>query len=139
MFIVTSFTLHTEPTHFQSYLGQHIHLAPSVKYFHICNTGRLCCHILHSILKYLNLLNEFIFVFVNAHPLCHKAEVPKSGPRPVRNQAAQQEVSSRQENPASSATKPPSPIARITARVTPLTFVHGKTLFLETSPWCQKG
>ena len=66
MFIVTSFTLHTEPTHFQSYLGQHIHLAPSVKYFHTCNTDRLFCHILHSILKYLNLLNEFIFVFVNA-------------------------------------------------------------------------
>ena len=138
MFIVTSFTLHTEPTHFQSYLGQHIHLAPSVKYFHTCNTGRLFCHILHSILKYLNLLNEFIFVFVNAHPLCHKAEVPKSGPRPVRNQAAQQEVSSRQENPASSATKPRSSLLTLLleSHLLPLSM---EKLFLETSPWCQKG
>ena len=72
-----------------------------------------------------------------------------TGPWPVRNRAAQQEVSSRQASEASSAALP---ITRITAwtiaRITTWTIpspsippppIHGKTDFHETGPWCQKG
>ena len=58
---------------------------------------------------------------------------PSPGLQPVRNQATQQEVSGRQASEASFVytaaphhSNPPPPI-------------HGKIVFYETGPWCQKG
>ena len=64
------------------------------------------------------------------------------GPWPVWNRAAQQEVSGRQASEVSSAVP-----HRITAWTIPFpcprhpspTPVHGKIVFHETGPWCQKG
>ena len=72
-----------------------------------------------------------------------------TGPWPVRNWAAQQEVSGRRANEASSAAPhgspwlvlPPEPsIALLPEQYHPHPApVCGNTVFHETSPWCQKG
>ena len=63
-----------------------------------------------------------------------------SGPQPVRNQAAQQKVSSGQASKASSAAPHYSPsLALCLNHPQPPTLVCGKIVFHETGPWCNKG
>ena len=65
-----------------------------------------------------------------------------SGPQPVRNRAAQQEVSGGPASEASSAAPHCSPLLTLPPEPPSLSHpppVHGKITFHETSPWCQKG
>ena len=62
--------------------------------------------------------------------LLNSAGVPKSRPRTHRNQAEQQEISSDLPLPI-----PPTPLNHPRSP----TPVHGKTVFQEISPRCQKG
>ena len=62
-------------------------------------------------------------------------------PRPVRNRATQQEVSSRPVSEASSAAPHLSPSLALPPDhpPPPPTPIHGKIVFHKTGPWCQKG
>ena len=59
-----------------------------------------------------------------------------SGPQPIRNGAAQQEVSGGRASEASRAA-PHHSCYHLTLPLPPT--VRGKTVFHETGPWCQKG
>ena len=63
-----------------------------------------------------------------------------TGPRPVRNRAARQEVSGRWASEASRAAPHRSPRSHYRLNCPPTNpRVRGKIIFHETSPWCQKG
>ena len=58
-------------------------------------------------------------------------------PWPIRNQAAQQEVSGGRASEASSAAPHRSPLLTLPPEPSP--HFHGKIVFHKISPWCQKG
>ena len=60
-----------------------------------------------------------------------------TGPQPVRNQAAQQEVSGGAESEASSAALHRSPSLALLPEPFPRP-IHGKIVFHKTGSWCQK-
>ena len=64
-----------------------------------------------------------------------------TGPRPARNQATQQEVSSGQSFICRSPLLPVAPRRSLSLALPPepTPYIGGKIVFHETGPWCQKG
>ena len=76
-----------------------------------------------------------VFLGLKINSLPSRTRVPD----PPGNQATQQEVSGGRASEASLAAPHHSPLLALPPEPSPSHLVHGKIVFHETGPWCQKG